>query len=328
MANSAFNLNTTLPDASTTTKGVVELATDAETTTGTDTTRAITPANAKVELDKKANISSLGEYVFDHVASGLVLVGTGYGSTLAWSLPVGVVYINGKRLTVAAATGSVTASRDTYFDLLDPGTGTVATLVNTGGNIVTNNADSPALAANSVRIGIITSGANILNVASVNQGQEDRVLPIATSIAYAVTDSLGNLICPRDPTRKLLGYRQILVNFSTANTSVTLITGLTVPVIIPTGRKVCVTLSGNRMSVGVADNSFINIFETSVVGTRIQESIVYSAVANANVPVNINRTYTPPSLSMTYVGSYHVGSSTGTITSTASAPLSLKIELV
>lgn len=39
--------------ATTTVSGTVELATDAEMTTGTDTTRAITPANAKVELDKK-----------------------------------------------------------------------------------------------------------------------------------------------------------------------------------------------------------------------------------------------------------------------------------
>ena len=39
--------------ASETVAGVVELATDAEMTTGTDTSRAITPANAKVELDKK-----------------------------------------------------------------------------------------------------------------------------------------------------------------------------------------------------------------------------------------------------------------------------------
>lgn len=39
--------------ASTTAAGKVELATDAEMTTGTDTARAITPANAKVELDKK-----------------------------------------------------------------------------------------------------------------------------------------------------------------------------------------------------------------------------------------------------------------------------------
>lgn len=36
---------TSAPDASATTKGIVELATDAETNTGTDTARAVTPAN-------------------------------------------------------------------------------------------------------------------------------------------------------------------------------------------------------------------------------------------------------------------------------------------
>lgn len=39
--------------ASETAAGVVELATAAETTTGTDTTRAVHPAGLKVELDKK-----------------------------------------------------------------------------------------------------------------------------------------------------------------------------------------------------------------------------------------------------------------------------------
>lgn len=40
-------LSTLVPDASDTTKGVVELATDAEVQTGTDTTRAITPAGLR-----------------------------------------------------------------------------------------------------------------------------------------------------------------------------------------------------------------------------------------------------------------------------------------
>jgi hypothetical protein len=38
--------------------GVIELATAAEVTTGTDTTRAVTPAGLKVELDKKANLAA------------------------------------------------------------------------------------------------------------------------------------------------------------------------------------------------------------------------------------------------------------------------------
>ena len=46
------------PDATEATKGLVELATAAETTTGTDATRAVHPAGLKVELDKKANLAS------------------------------------------------------------------------------------------------------------------------------------------------------------------------------------------------------------------------------------------------------------------------------
>jgi hypothetical protein len=47
-------MSTTQPDATETVKGIVELATAAETTTGTDATRAVHPAGLKVELDKKA----------------------------------------------------------------------------------------------------------------------------------------------------------------------------------------------------------------------------------------------------------------------------------
>lgn len=43
------------PAASDIVSGIVELATAAEVTTGTDTTRAVTPAGLKVELDKKSN---------------------------------------------------------------------------------------------------------------------------------------------------------------------------------------------------------------------------------------------------------------------------------
>ena len=44
-------------NASETVKGIVELATAAETTTGTDNTRAVHPAGLKVELDKKAPLA-------------------------------------------------------------------------------------------------------------------------------------------------------------------------------------------------------------------------------------------------------------------------------
>jgi len=118
-------------------------------------------------------------YPFDYVASGLVWSGDAYGSTRNASMTSGVVVINGNPITVASVTArSFTASRDTYIDVLDAGDGT-GTVVYTE---VTNNAASPALAANSIRIGIIVTGAsNIANVGSVNQGQEDKLLPITSS---------------------------------------------------------------------------------------------------------------------------------------------------
>lgn len=48
----------TIADASETVKGKVELATTAETTTGTDTTRAVTPAGVKAVADTKAPLAS------------------------------------------------------------------------------------------------------------------------------------------------------------------------------------------------------------------------------------------------------------------------------
>jgi hypothetical protein len=44
-------------DATTAAKGHIQLATNAEVTTGTDTSKAVTPAGAKVELDKKVSLT-------------------------------------------------------------------------------------------------------------------------------------------------------------------------------------------------------------------------------------------------------------------------------
>lgn len=55
------NLSPSPPDASTTVKGIVELATDAETQTGTDAVRAITPANltARTATETRTGIIEL-----------------------------------------------------------------------------------------------------------------------------------------------------------------------------------------------------------------------------------------------------------------------------
>jgi hypothetical protein len=59
------------PDASTTVKGIVELATNAETQTGTDTVRATTPAGVAAAIAGKADTASLAAVATSGSASDL-----------------------------------------------------------------------------------------------------------------------------------------------------------------------------------------------------------------------------------------------------------------
>ena len=236
------------------------------------------------------------EIFFDHINSGMVWSGDAYASTRNASMTSGVVYINGRRLTAAAVSArSFTASKDTYIDASDNGDGT-ALLTYTE---VANNAASPALAANNVRIGIIVTGAsNIAAAGSVNQGQEDKVLPIASSSPYAVTDSLGNLICPRDPFRKVLGYRRIMATQTISVTAATDLTGLSAPFIVPDGRKVNVTAYIPYTTTGAANNA---------VSLRIQEGATLLCANRNNVdlgktigPLEVDSVITPTAGLHTY----------------------------
>lgn len=134
----------------------------------------------------------------DFVASGCVWSGDSYGSTLAASMTSGVVYISGKRLTVAAVTArAFTASKDTYIDLSDNGDGTAAFTYTEVGN----NAASPVLAASSVRIAIIVSGgSSIAASTSIAQGGFANTSPTISSQILKGFDTLGNLIYPKGPS--------------------------------------------------------------------------------------------------------------------------------
>lgn len=141
------------------------------------------------------------------IASGCVWTGDSIGSTRVASMTSGVGYIAGKRFTISAVTSrTFTASKDTYVDVDNTGTLTYTE--------VTNNAASPALAAGSLRLGIVVTGAsNIATVDSINQGNKlagafTAILPkfsTNTSYSLAVTDSLGNMICPRTPKPVIVG---------------------------------------------------------------------------------------------------------------------------
>lgn len=273
------------------------------------------------------------EVMFDHVASGCVITGDSYGSNRNASMTAGVVYINGKRYVVNAVTArTYTASKDTYIDAPIPASGNTIANADLVYTEVANNAASPALAANSIRLGIIVSGANIAAAGSVNQGQEDKVLPIASSIPYAVTDSLGNLICPRDPNRKVLGYRQVVSSQNTVNGSPPgdLITGLTCPFIVPTGRKVKIILHFGEMANTTAnDGGGLAIVQTSIAGTVLARSRLYAPSPANNVFPCRAETVKTLSGSQTVVGGvFTVGGGTLATGAAAITPGYLTVELV
>ncbi len=97
-------------DSTDSAKGVVELATDAEMTTGTSTVLAITPANAKVELDKKSliagssSIVTVGALDAGSITANFGNIDTGSGTITT---------------TGAVATGALTATGDSKILLGD-----------------------------------------------------------------------------------------------------------------------------------------------------------------------------------------------------------------
>jgi len=259
---------------------------------------------------------------FDHVASGCVWSGDSYGSTRAASMTSGVVYVNGIRATVSAVTArTFTASKDTYIDVDSTGAITYTE--------VANNAASPALSAGNVRIGIIvTAAGSIAAVGSVNQGQENKVLPIASSIAYAVTDSLGNLICPRDPNRRLLGYRQILGD--TSGTTIAAITGLSVPVIVPTGRKVKITLyATSYFNSSSSQTLTLSIWSGAVSGgTQVGQGSQTATASNEQISASCMTQITPSTSSVTFNAASASSGGTWTFRGVAAAPAFMRVELV
>lgn len=274
------------------------------------------------------------EMTINFVASGGVWSGDAYASTRNASMTALVCYVNGRRISIAAVTArAFTASKDTYVDVLDNGDGT-GTLVYTE---ATNNAASPALASNSLRIAIIVTGAgNIAAAGSVNQGQETSILPIASSIPYAVTDSLGNLICNRNPNTTLLGYRQITANVTgVTSTSYVQITGLTCPVIIPAGRKIKVSARFERADNTISGKSpFVGIFDgdITIAANQVSEVLATCGSSFAIAPYT-ESTFTPASSNKTYNVAVKVdgGSSIyyGTTTSGSGfSPAWIKVELV
>lgn len=264
----------------------------------------------------------------DFVVSGLSITGDSLGVNRNASMASGVICVSGLRVAITAVSArTYTASKDTYVDITSGGT-----VVYTE---VSNNAASPALVSGSIRIGIVVTGATTIAAAtSINQGQETMVLPIATSVPYSVSDSLGNLICPRDPNNTTLGYRQKISNQTTSGASQQLITEFSVPVIIPTLRKIVIEIFVASTTPTTAfSDMFFSIWDGTVgSGTKLQEIEYYPQAASSTRDGGIlcrwKGSYSGGA--KTFNGGFknsNVGSAATTIQASATEPAYMSVEL-
>ena len=288
-------------------------------------------ADSRVQAGLGSAVTAIADAFQDFVESGCVWTADAAGSTRVASMTSGYVWLSGQRLTVAAVSArTFTASKDVYVDLSNNGDGTAAFTYTDN----TTNAASPALTAGSLRLAIVVVGAtNIATTASINQGQEDRILPIASSIAYTVTDSLGNMICPRDPNRTLIGYRQITSDFvlSASQTTQTQVTGLSCPVIIPTSRKVKITVTGDSIvNASASQTNNVQIWDGTVVsGTSVGTARTGLTTAGGFNSLYLQSVVTPSTSSKTYnVGVASSGSTNVTINAGSGRAASIKVELI
>lgn len=219
----------------------------------------------------------------------------------------GTIYYSGTPVTVnSVASHTFTASKDTYIDIDKNG--------NIAYQAVTNNAASPSITANSIRVAIVITGASAIGF--INIGQTDTTLsgfaPIASSVSYCVQDSLGNLIYPTDPQMRILGYREITSNASF--TTIAQIAGLSCPVIVPSGRKVEITCFINVTAATTSDVATISIWDGVVnSGTELSLGRTRAAATNAIETLNIQAFVLPSSSSKTYNGGAANSADTGTI---------------
>lgn len=208
-----------------------------------------------------------------------------------------VFYLGGRRYSGSSiANKTYTASKDTYVDITGGSDGSVSVTYTE----VANNAASPSLAANYLRVGIVTtSGAAITNV---NQGDPDATLPTTTdTVPVAVCDTLGNLIYPK-PGQRLLGFRRYPTGAgpsTTSTSSVAMSAGLNIIVQaanVPANANVSATITGRAFnsSTGTPD---VFICLASAAGTIIANASGVTATiglhASGSCRVSANTTFVP-----------------------------------
>lgn len=179
-------LTLTVASASTTQEGVVELATDAESIAGTDTTRAIVPSSL---LAKLGPLTNHGVLVGGGGAAAVTALTAGTNGQLVIGStgadPVVANITAGAGISITNGAGSITiAAIDPVFAWTEVTSGTVPLVANNG--YILNNAGVlvgtlPVTAAVGTIIDIVGKGAGGWAI-SQNAGQSINILSSTTTV--------------------------------------------------------------------------------------------------------------------------------------------------
>jgi len=217
-------------DASTTNKGIVELATDAETLTGTDTTRACTPANITAKMAELGVVGGAGSFttiaasgnvtldtltaskpVFTDGSKNLVSTGTMpvdqggtgqttytngqllIGNTTGNTLAKATLTGTANQITVTNGAGTITLSIPANF--LIP---TVTTIPNEGLHILDTNASHDLI----VKPGSDLSADRILTITTGDAARTLTIPANTTLFASGTVMLFGQNAAPTGWTRK------------------------------------------------------------------------------------------------------------------------------
>ena len=231
-----------------------------------------------------ANRPVLSGVLQNFVESGGVITNPGT-TQIAFTTPI-VYWIAGVRYVASPGTATATVSKDNYV-YIDV-TGTITVTPNT------TNAASPALPANSILLGIGIWG--VATASSINQGDPFTVAPVVSSRTLGVVDTNGVQIYPTSPTSNLIGWAQVQAS-QTGITTITDLTGLTSPCIIPAGRHIEIGYSSVVAESTTSDGIQINIREGS---TTFKIAVVTSPLGTANMSMYDSVPLSPTSGLHTY----------------------------
>lgn len=212
----------TVPDASETVKGIVELATVAEANAGTDTVRAVTPAGLAsrtpaIKAQSPLDIAASATLDSTHVGRPLYYSGASAGTLILPASPLA-----GDAITVyVVGTGDCTIQRNSAQTIYAQGRSAVTSIVlNTGASVTLlydGSAWVQAAGNNSVGYGQSwqdVTGSRVVDTTYYNT--TGKPIEIAISVFMSQITGFANILVNGSQIENLYGYGQSCVYIMTA----------------------------------------------------------------------------------------------------------------